>query len=354
MATSSHHGIADDPRTLGWVEAGQVPDLLVRLGIRRLLRRRLKDIDAHDPEAAAEQAQAFIESTRVAPIAPGSAHANEQHYEVSPVFFGLVLGAQRKYSCGWWGAGVRDLDAAEEAALAITAERAGLADGQEILELGCGWGALSLWMATRFPRARITALSNSHSQRRHIEAEAQRRGLRNLTVYTRDVAQFDTDTRFDRVVSVEMFEHLRNWEQAFARVAGWLKPGGRFFLHAFVHRCTPYPFEDRRADDWMSRHFFAGGMMPSDDMALQFQQHLVLQQRWRWSGLHYQRTAEAWLRRMDEQRDLVDAELARAYPPEATALWRQRWRLFFMAVAEMFGHDGGREWFVGHYLFEKR
>jgi cyclopropane-fatty-acyl-phospholipid synthase len=339
---------------LEFTERGIVPDRLVRAGIRRLLQARLIEIAARDPAAALAQSESFAAAMRASPVALQPHKPNEQHYEVSSAFFGAVLGRRRKYSSAWWPPGVADLDAAEEAALAATAERAQLGDGQRVLELGCGWGSLTLWMAERYPRARITAVSNSHSQRAHIEAEARRRGLANVQVLTTDVAELQPRARFDRVVSVEMFEHLRNWPEMFRRVAGWLEPGGRFFMHVFVHRSTPYAFEERDDSDWMARHFFSGGMMPSDDLALRFQDDLALVARWRWDGTHYARTAEAWLANMDARREAVWPILAQTYGAERAGLWWTRWRLFFMSCAELFGHDHGREWWVAHYLFEPR
>jgi cyclopropane-fatty-acyl-phospholipid synthase len=264
-----------------------------------------------------------------------------------------VLGPHRKYSSCWWPVGTTTLEDAEAAALAVTCERAGLADGQRVLELGCGWGSLSLWMAERYPNSLVTALSNSHSQREHIQAEARDRGLRNLEVVTGDFNDFTTDERFDRIVSVEMFEHLRNWPRAFANVARWLAPEGRFFMHVFAHRGAPYEFVAKDDTDWMSRHFFSGGMMPSDDLAERCQDDLRLLRRWRWDGTHYQRTSEAWLARMDASRDALAPLMAATYGADADVWW-QRWRLFFMAVAELFGHDGGQRWWVSHYLFERQ
>ncbi|MEO8464347.1 MAG: class I SAM-dependent methyltransferase [Gammaproteobacteria bacterium] len=335
-------------------ERGVVPDRLVRVGIRRLLHARLTEIAANDPAAAATQTEAFVGAMRDAPIALVPHLANEQHYEVPSAFFGHVLGRRRKYSSAWWPEGVHGLDAAEDAALAATAEHAGLADGQRILELGCGWGSLTLWMAERYPHARITAVSNSHSQRTYIETELGSRGLTNVQVVTTNVAELQCAERFDRVVSVEMFEHLRNWPEMFRRVSGWLEPHGRFFMHVFVHRGTPYSFEARDASDWMARHFFSGGMMPSDDLALRFQDHLAIVARWRWDGTHYARTAEAWLANMDARREVLTPILAETYGVDHAALWWTRWRLFFMSCAELFGHDRGREWWVAHYLFEPR
>ncbi len=338
---------------VNWVEQGLVPDRVVRLGIRRLLKERLLELRSDDAAASAELAQAFLDELRGAPLAPLPDKANEQHYEVPAAFFGAVLGAHRKYSGCFWGEGSETLAQAEAAALAATCERAGLADGQRVLELGCGWGSLTLWMAERHRGSHITALSNSNSQREYIEAQAARRGLTNVRVITRDINAFDTTERFDRVVSVEMFEHLRNWPDAFARVARWLRPDGRFFMHVFAHRGAPYAFVERDASDWMSRHFFSGGMMPSDDLALHCQDDLRLLQRWRWDGTHYQRTAEAWLRNMDSQRAALWPLFERTYGVDA-GVWWMRWRLFFMSVAELFGFDSGQQWWVSHYLFDRR
>ena len=339
---------------IAFTERGVVPDMLVRSGIRRLLQDRLEEIRARNAEDAAAAAESFIGSMRRAPVALLPHKANEQHYELPPEFFAHVLGPRRKYSCAWWPAGVDTLAQAEEAALEATCERAGLADGRDVLELGCGWGSLTLWMAERYPASRITAVSNSRPQKAFIEQQARKRGLRNVQVVTCDVNDFEPGARFDRVVSVEMFEHLRNWPEMFSRVARWLEPGGRFFMHVFVHRGTPYAFEERDASDWMSRHFFSGGMMPSDDLALRFQDDLALVARWRWDGTHYARTSEAWLANMDSHRAEVWPILERTYGPSQAALWWTRWRLFFLSCAELFGYEHGQEWWVGHYLFEPR
>ncbi len=340
--------------TLNWVEQGLLPDYVVRAGIRQLLRQRLEEIHAADPGAACEAAEAFIATLPASPVAPLPELANAQHYELPPAFFAPILGPQRKYSCCLWSPAVRTLAEAETAALAATCERAQLADGQEILELGCGWGSLSLWMAHRYPAARITAVSNSAAQRAYIEGEAERMRLINLRVITADMNHFSPEQSFDRVVSVEMFEHLRNWPEAFRRVASWLRPGGRFFLHVFAHRATPYAFEPRDDTDWMSRHFFSGGMMPSDDLAPRFQEHLRLVQRWRWDGRHYERTANAWLARMDGARHTLWPILEATYGAAEAPRWWMRWRLFFLSCAELFGYEHGREWWVSHYLFEPR
>jgi cyclopropane-fatty-acyl-phospholipid synthase len=338
---------------VNWVEQGYVPDSVVRRGIRRLLRQRLDTLPLGDPAAASAHIEAFVRGMDDAELAPAPHLANEQHYEVPADFFGLALGPHRKYSSCWWPEGTATLAEAEAASLGETCARAGIADGQRVLELGCGWGSLSLWMAERYPRASIVAVSNSDSQRAHIESAARIRGLPNLRVITTDMNRFDTGERFDRVVSVEMFEHMRNWRALFGRVHGWLVPGGRFFMHVFCHRALPYAFVDADATDWMSRHFFSGGIMPSDELALRFQDRLHLARHWRWDGTHYQRTAEAWLQNLDRNREAALQVLARSYGEGQARLWLQRWRVFFMACAELFGHDRGREWWVAHYLFDR-
>ncbi len=339
---------------LHWAEQGRLPDPLLRLGIRRLLRERLAELADDDPEAVAARTASFVAALDGAPIAPLPELANAQHYEVPAAFFQAVLGRHRKYSACLWQSAVQSLDQAEAAALAQTCERAGLQNGQQVLELGCGWGSLSLWMAEQYPGSWITALSNSQSQRAHIEARARARGLHNLRVLTVDMNDFDTAVDYDRVVSVEMFEHLRNWPAAFQRVSRWLAPDGRFFMHVFTHRGAPYAFDVRDESDWMSRHFFSGGMMPSDDLALRCQDHLRVLQHWRWSGTHYQRTAAAWLSNMDAARDTLMPLLAETYGAGQADLWWHRWRLFFLAVQELFGFRAGRQWGVSHYLFAPR
>ncbi len=339
-------------------ERGLLPDLALRGGIRRLLRARLDESRHGDHESAAEITQTFLDELRRSPLAVKQDLANDQHYELPPALFEAMLGPRRKYSCCWWPEGVRTLEQAEEAALAETAARAQLADGQRILELGCGWGSLSLWMAERFPNARILAISNSASQRGFIEAQAAARGLGNLEVRTQDFDGFGEDGRldgqFDRIVSVEMFEHLRNWPRAFAKVSRWLRDDGRFFLHVFAHREAPYTFEVRDDSDWMSRFFFSGGMMPSDDLALLCQDDLSLLQRWRWDGRHYARTAAAWLERLDAHRAELRPVFESVYGAALAPTWWQRWRLFLLAVEELFAYDRGQQWWVSHYLFAPR
>ena len=332
------------------IERGIVPDSMVRAGIRNLCRKRLRDelerIGEDDP----------IESIRPAldldVIAVAVDEANDQHYEVPAPFFEAALGPRLKYSSCYWGEGVDDLAAAEIAALEITVERAGLADAQDILELGCGWGSLTLFMAERFPNARITAVSNSHGQASFINRRLEEIGRDNVRIITTDMNAFVPEGAFDRIVSVEMFEHMRNWEQLLGRVSSWLRTGGRFFAHVFAHRSVPYLFEDQGADDWMSREFFTGGLMPSVDLMPKMARDLDHVNTWVWDGTHYEKTANAWLERLDARRTEVERALG---TKSQTAARRQaeRWRIFFMACAELFGLDAGKEWVVAHHLLEK-
>jgi len=334
-------------------EQGTLPDVLVRAGIRRLLRQRLQSLSLGDAEQANELIEEFVSQMNRAPVALVPEKANAQHYEVPAAFYAQVLGRHRKYSSAYWPDGTERLDEAEATSLALTCLHADLHDGQQILELGCGWGSLTLWMAQCYPRARIIAVSNSNSQREYIERQARERGLNNVRIVTSDMNNFNTDSRFDRVVSVEMFEHMRNWGALFGRIRQWLTDDGRFFMHVFCHRSVPYAFIEQDESDWMSRYFFTGGMMPSDELPLRFQQQLRLLRRWRWDGRHYERTANAWLANLDRNRDQAWPILEQTYGQAQAGLWLQRWRLFFMACAELFGYDNGQQWWVSHYLFEK-
>ena len=335
-------------------ENGWIPDRLTRIGIRRQCAQRLRQEHVDDVDSADQRLRQRLQQLRSSPLAIETAAANRQHYELPTEFFKLCLGSRLKYSSCYYPTGRETLDQAEEAMLALYAQRAGLADGQRILELGCGWGSLTLWMAERYPGARIVGVSNSSTQREYILAQCRERGLANIEILTRDVNALVLDARFDRVVSVEMFEHVRNYQLLFERIAGWLEDDGKLFAHIFCHRYLLYPFDDESDDDWMARHFFTGGLMPSADTFLHFQDRVALRQRWLLPGTHYQRTANQWLTNQDAHRDEVLQVLSATYGTDEATLWNQRWRMFWMACAELFGYRNGSEWLVAHYLFGKR
>ena len=328
------------------VETTPLPDPVTRLGIDFLVGQTRRKLAAAPPTE-----QAFAQGMTAHPIAEHTDLANEQHYELPPAFFGLTLGPRRKYSCCLYPTGKESLAEAELIALEETVKHAGLADGQDILELGCGWGSLTLFMAERFPSARIVAVSNSVPQRAHIMAQAMAAGLANVTVVTADMNDFAPGANFDRVVSVEMFEHMANWQTLLERVRGWLRPDGRLFVHVFTHRSQPYRFDPADKTDWIAQHFFTGGIMPSHGLIGQFPDCFSVEEVWRWSGWHYRCTALDWLHNLDANRAETDALLMEVYGADAR-LWRRRWRLFYLATAGLFGHADGTEWGVSHYLLK--
>ncbi len=339
-------------RIIEVMERGWVPDRLTRWMIRRLCRRRLMELRSGNPSTD-NQVRDFADQMRVGPIAPVPEKANEQHYELPAEFFELMLGRHLKYSCCFFETSQSSLDDAERRSLQLTCQRAEIVDGQDVLELGCGWGSLTLWMLQQYPHLRVTAVSNSETQRQWIIGRAAAAHLENrLTVITADMNEFAIDQRFDRVVSCEMFEHMRNYEHLLRRIAGWLRPGGKLFVHLFCHKQFAYEFQTTGVANWMGRYFFTGGIMPSFELLHQFPTHLRVARSWAWPGVHYQRTCNAWLRRLDAHRKSAREILAGVYGEPASGRWLQRWRMFLMAGAELFGFESGQQWLIGHYLME--
>lgn len=346
-------------------ERGLIPDALSRYGMRKLMQKRLVDEANGDGERRSLRYNEFLDQLRASPIAVETKAANEQHYEVPAAFFHAHLGQRLKYSCCLYPTGRETLDEAAEAMLALYAERAGLRDGMRILDLGCGWGSLSLWLAEKYPNAQIVGLSNSHGQREYIEGRARERGFANLTIVTGNVVDFDfparaptssaiVDAGFDRIMSIEMFEHMKNYGLLLAKIARWMKDDAKLFVHIFVHKLLAYHFEVQGEEDWMSKYFFTGGTMPSENLLLNFQDDLKLQRQWWVDGRHYEKTSNHWLANMDANKDRILEIFKAGYGERDAAIWVQRWRMFYMAVAELFGYAGGNEWGVGHYLFAKR
>lgn len=344
---------------IDWCERGRFPDSIVRLGMRRLMKQRLRDEGFDDGEARSKRFNRLVDELRASPIAIETQAANTQHYELPAAFFRGHLGEHLKYSCCLYRTGSETLDQAERAMLEEYAVRAQLTDGQRILDLGCGWGSLSLWLAENYPRSQIVALSNSRGQREFIENEAAERGITNLSVVTGNIVDFQFDPAllgngFDRVLSIEMFEHMKNYRLLLNKISGWMREDGKLFVHVFAHCTLAYHFEVKDGGDWMSKYFFTGGTMPSEALLLHFQDDLTIDRQWWVSGAHYEKTANQWLANLDAARSELMPMMVQTYGAANAGIWFQRWRMFYMAVAELFGYAGGNEWGVAHYRFSKR
>lgn len=328
-------------------ENGWLPDALIRFGIKRLVKRRLDEENL----VASERYPRLLDELSRSHLALHTEDANKQHYEVSSEFFQIVLGSALKYSSGYWPNGNETLDQAEESMLRLYAERAQLVNGQRVLDLGCGWGSFTLWAAEKYPESVFTAVSNSKTQKKFIQQQCDRRDLTNVRIFTKDINKLDLTEKYDRVVSIEMFEHVRNYQELLRRIAGWLAPNGMLFVHIFCHKELMYPFETDGRGDWMARHFFTGGLMPAADTFSHFGDDLEIECSWLLSGTHYEKTSRAWLERLDKNKKSVRAALIDTYGNQNVDRWIGRWRLFFMACEELFGYAHGEQWKVAHYRF---
>lgn len=330
------------------------PEWAIRWGIREFLKKKTRTETEPTIELQQQRLMRFVEELRQSPIAIETQAANEQHYEVPSEFFLKVLGPRLKYSCGWWDANATTLAQSEEAMLQLYCERSGVQDGMRILDLGCGWGSLSLWLAEKYPNATITGLSNSRTQKQFIDGRAKEKGFNNLTILTGNIAEYEMQASFDRIFSIEMMEHMKNYAALFQKVSGWMAPDAKLFVHIFTHRFFAYHYEDKDGTDWMTRYFFSGGTMPSADLFHYFQEHLILENQWAVSGAHYEKTSNAWLENMHRHEKELKPLLASTYGEAEMTRWWVYWKVFFMACAELWGYHGGDEWFVSHYLFHKR
>lgn len=336
------------------LEKNRIPDFLIRIGIRKLLKQRLKKENKGSSEANQRHLMDLIKELKKSPIAINTVEANEQHYEIPTEFYQYCLGKQLKYSSGYWKEGVTDIDVSETDMLEITCQRADLSDGQTVLELGCGWGSLSLFMAAKYPKSTFTVVSNSRTQKIFIDGQATARGINNLTVITTNINDFKPEQIYNRVVSVEMFEHMRNYEKLMQLVSNALKPDGKLFVHIFTHKEYAYKFEVIDETDWMSKYFFTGGIMPSDDLLLYFNKNLSIEKHWHVSGMHYSKTSEAWLQNMDRNKSKIIPLFQKTYGNKEALKWWVYWRIFYMACAELWAYKNGEEWLVSHYLFQKK
>lgn len=336
------------------VESGRLPDIIIRLGIRNLLRKKIREQSAGTEDERKDRFRNMLRELSQGPVALVPEKANEQHYEIPPEFFKLVLGDNLKYSSGFFLDKTSSLSEAEDAMLEETCKRVELADGQDILELGCGWGSLTIRMAQIFPSSTVTAISNSNDQRIFIENRLKELKITNVKVITADMNDFSTNLQFDRIISVEMFEHMHNYKELLRRISSWLRPDGKLFVHIFSHREFLYPFVIKDETDWMSKYFFTGGIMPSRDIFNHFTDHVKLENQWQVNGMHYARTSRAWLEKMDVNRKEIMPIFEKTYGKDQAKLWFQRWRIFFMACEELFAYNKGNDWFVSHYLLQKQ
>jgi len=329
------------------------PDWLIRLGIRKLMKEKLSELSSIYVSDGYERKKDWVDSMNKSPLAFSPKKANEQHYEVPSKFFQQVSGPRMKYSSCFWDSSTTNLYDAENQMLDITIRRSGIEDGMRVLDLGCGWGSLSIYIAEKLSQCNVVSVSNSQDQGNYILKEVQKKGLTNLSFIKADMNTLHTDITFDRIISVEMFEHMRNYRLLLNKIAGWLKKNGKLFIHIFCHNDYAYPYETNTDSDWMTRYYFTGGMMPSYDLLEYFQDDLDLEKSWKINGNHYRKTCRAWLNTQDKRREKI-MEIFQQFYGDEGELWFNRWRIFWMACEELFAYNEGEEWFIGHFLMEKK
>ena len=329
---------------------GLIPDWILRRGVRSQGKERLNMMNKVD---STKEYSKFINEASTGNIAVNTDDANNHHYEVDSEFFKYCLGKNLKYSCCFWDENTLDLDAAEDNMLEIYSKRAEITDGMNILDIGCGWGSLSLFLAQKYPKSEITGVSNSSSQKIFIDSVASERNISNLNIITRDINDFRTEEKYDRILSIEMFEHTKNTKKLMNLINDWLNPNGLFFMHVFAHKENPYYFDRDQKNAWMAKYFFTGGMMPNHNLFKDLKSNLEYQKSWILSGEHYERTSNAWLDKMDQNKSKILSLFERSNSSSVAKRKFHFWRLFYIACAEIFGYDNGNEWVVSHHLFKK-
>ncbi|KAJ4830155.1 hypothetical protein Tsubulata_042905 [Turnera subulata] len=339
---------------LASLERNLLPDAVVRRLTRLLLASRLRSGCKPSSELQLLDLLQFVHSLKEMPIAIQTETAKAQHYELPTSFFKLVLGKNMKYSCCYFPNESSSLEDAEKAMLELYCERAKLKDGHTVLDVGCGWGSLSLFIAQKYANCKITGICNSTTQKAYIEEQCRDLQLHNLEIIVADISTFEMEASYDRIFSIEMFEHMKNYGQLLNKISKWMKQDTLLFVHYFCHKAFAYHFEDINEDDWITRYFFTGGTMPSANLLLYFQDDVSIVNHWLVNGKHYSKTSEEWLKRMDKNLASIKPIMESTYGKDQSLKWTVYWRTFFIAVAELFGYNNGDEWMVAHFLFRKK
>ncbi|KAJ3691988.1 hypothetical protein LUZ60_012338 [Juncus effusus] len=339
---------------LAALERNLLPDAVVRRLTRLLLAARLREGYLPSAHLQLESLLHFIRSLKEMPIAVETDTAKTQHYELPTSFFELVLGKNLKYSCCYFKEKSSDLEESEIEMLDLYCERCQIKDGNRVLDLGCGWGSLSLYVAKKYKNCNVTGICNSVTQKTHIDQQCRQNNLTNVEIIVADISKFQMERTFDRILSIEMFEHMKNYKELMKKISGWMEPDGLLFIHHFCHKTFAYHFEDKNEDDWITRYFFTGGTMPSSNLLLYFQEDVSVVNHWLVNGTHYSKTSEEWLKRMDKNISKIKPIFETTYGKDSAIKWIAYWRTFFISVAELFGYNNGDEWMVALYLFKKK